>query len=260
MKANILLFTLFAVSWAAPQVRLGSTLVTGLHLPLLQQDFFAGIPFAEVPVGKLRLQPPILKTQLGGRQFNATRFGFACIQPGLPAELMSEDCLTINVLRPSGLSPNTKLPVLFWTYGGGFDRGSSAAFNGSAIVAQSTTRGTPIIYVNFNYRLGPLGFPQGGEAKKRGSLNLAIRDQITALEWVQQNIGHFGGDSRKVTVSGESAGAIMTAILFLGHQVERFARAAIFESGSAATSLAYDATLHEIDWQNFVRGVPSRKH
>ena len=86
------------------------------------------MPFAEAPIGKLRLQPSILKTQLGVRQFNATRFGFACIQPvrsffdvhcqfpslskGLPTELMSEDCLTINVLRPSGISSNTKLPVV----------------------------------------------------------------------------------------------------------------------------------------------------
>ena len=100
--------------------------ICALNNLLLTRD--PGIPFAEVPIGKLRLQPPILKTQLGGRQFNATRFGFACIQPvrpffdvncqflnlakGLPAELMSEDCLTINVLRPSGLSPNAKLPVV----------------------------------------------------------------------------------------------------------------------------------------------------
>jgi hypothetical protein len=88
-------------SWAVPHVHLGSTLVTGSHLPLLQQDLFAGsntsyiyalssltcdagIPFAEAPVGKLRLQPPVLKIQLGVRQFNATHFGFACLQPVRP--------------------------------------------------------------------------------------------------------------------------------------------------------------------------------
>ena len=111
----------------------------------------------------------------------------------------SEDCLTINVFRPSGLKSNAKLPVvscpfsrpfsssnklsfqLFWTYGGGFDAGASSLYNGSGIVGQSVARvcclylsasrrlvdlsfkGTPLIYVNFNYRLGPLGFPQGQE-------------------------------------------------------------------------------------------------
>jgi carboxylesterase type B len=59
-------------------------------------------------------------------------------------------------------------------------------------------QGTPVIYVDFNYRLGPLGFPQGQEADNRGALNLGIKAQLAALEWVQLNIGTFGGDRRKV--------------------------------------------------------------
>ncbi len=62
-------------------------------------------------------------------------------------------------------------------------------------------KGTPIIYVNYNYRLGPLGFPQGQEADNRGQLNLGVRDVLTALEWVQQNIGLFGGDKTKARTS-----------------------------------------------------------
>ena len=59
-------------------------------------------------------------------------------------------------------------------------------------------QGTPILLVSINYRLGPLGFPQGPEAVERGVLNLGLRDQRIALQWVQQNIASFGGDPRKV--------------------------------------------------------------
>ncbi|KAF7343272.1 Carboxylic ester hydrolase [Mycena venus] len=180
-----------------------------------------------------------------------------CKRHGLALTQMSEDCLTINVLRPAGIPSNAKLPVMFWTYGGGFDEGFSMMYNGSAIVAQSAARGTPIIYVNFNYRLGPLGFPQGQEADNRGALNLALKDQLTALEWVQLHIETFGGDKSKVTVFGESAGSIMTSILFLNSPLASLARAAIFESGSQATSALFTSERREPAWQNFVSAVPS---
>ncbi|KDR76954.1 hypothetical protein GALMADRAFT_420780 [Galerina marginata CBS 339.88] len=242
---------------AAPQVKLGKTTLVGRDITLLGLDFFGGIPFAEPPLGNLRLKPPVLKTHLNVSTFDASNFGKGCLQQGGSLAIFSEDCLTINVYRPSGIKSDAKLPILFWTYGGGFDAGESAIYNGSAIVAQSVARGTPLIYVNYNYRLGPLGFPQGQESDNRHALNLALKDQLAALEWVQANIETFGGDKSKVTVFGESAGAIMTAVLFLNSPLEKLARAAIFESGSAATSLEFNAARREVDWQNFVAGVPS---
>ncbi|KAJ7450829.1 extracellular triacylglycerol lipase precursor [Mycena latifolia] len=242
---------------ASPTIRLGQTTLVGLGLPTLQQELFAGIPFAEPPLGSLRLKPPVLKTSLEGGTFNASAFGPACLQTGLPLSAMSEDCLTINVLRPAGIPANAKLPVMFWTYGGGFEGGFSMMYNGSAIVGQSALRGTPVIYVNFNYRLGPLGFPQGQEADNRGSLNLALKDQLTALEWVQLHIGTFGGDKDKVTVFGESAGSIMTSILFLNSPITSLARAAIFESGSQATAALFTSERREAAWETFVGGVAS---
>jgi len=241
---------------ASPEVQLGKTTLIGRDVTLLQQDFFGGIPFAEPPLGDLRLQLPVLQTSLNTTTFDASNFGLSCLQSGIPVSLISEDCLTINVFRPSGTTSNASLPVMFWTYGGGFQAGTSAEFNASAIVAQSVARGTPIVYVNFNYRLGPLGFPQGQESADRKVLNLAQHDQIAALTWVQENIGAFGGDKNKVTVFGESAGAIMTAVQFLNPDFSKFARAAIFESGSAATALTFDAQHRQIDWDNFVSGVP----
>ncbi|KAJ7766333.1 extracellular triacylglycerol lipase precursor [Mycena maculata] len=241
----------------SPTIQLGKTTLVGLDIPTFVQDLFAGIPFAEPPLGSLRLKPPVLKTSLDAGTFNATTFSPACLQTDLPLDAISEDCLTINVLRPTGTPTDAKLPVMFWTYGGGFDEGLSEIYNGSGIVAQSVLRGTPLIYVNFNYRLGPLGFPQGQEADNRGALNLALKDQIAALQWVQSNIGTFGGDPDKVTVFGESAGAIMTSILFLNSPLTRLARAAIFESGSQASAAVFTPERREVDWQNFVGGVPS---
>ncbi|KAF8909723.1 esterase 1 [Gymnopilus junonius] len=225
--------------------------------PTFGLDFFGAIPFAEPPLGELRLKPPVLKTQLDVETFDASSFGKGCFQLGGTATTFTEDCLTINVFRPSGISSNAKLPVVRVTlfssatsYGGGFQDGEASIFNASALVAQSIVRGTPIVYVNFNYRLGPLGFPQGQEAENRGALNLGLKDQLTALDWVQANIANLAG-------TNPSAGAIMTAVLFLNSPIEKLARAAIFESGSAATAPIFPAAQRENDWQLFVEGVPS---
>jgi carboxylesterase type B len=242
---------------AAPTIQLGKTTLTGRAIPTLDQEFFGAIPYAEPPLGNLRFSPPVLKATPDSTTLDASEFGLACLQTDLPLTAMSEDCLTINVLRPAGISPSANLPVMFWTYGGGFDEGEASIYNGSAIVAQSIVRGTPIIYVNFNYRLGPLGFPQGQEADNRGALNLGLKDQLAALQWVQLNIGTFGGDKTKVTVFGESAGAIMTSILFLNSPLSSLARAAIFESGSQASSELFTPERNQADWNNFVNSVPS---
>ncbi|KAF8212696.1 esterase 1 [Mycena galopus ATCC 62051] len=254
--ALLLIVASFVCSHASPTVRLGNTTLTGRAIRT-DQEFFGAIPYTEPPLGTLRFAPPVPKMRLDSPTFDASDYGPACLQTNLPLNQMSEDCLTINVLRPAGIRANAKLPVMFWTYGGGFYEGSSAFYNGSAIVAQSLARGTPIIYVNFNYRLGPLGFPQGQEADNRGSLNLGVKDQIAALQWVQLNIGSFGGDKNQVTAFGQSAGSIMTSILFLNSSIVGLARAAIFESGSQATSALFTPERHEVDWQNFVSGVPS---
>lgn len=87
-------------------------------------------------------------------------------------------------------------------------------------------QGSPIVYVNLNYRLGPLGFPQGQEATARGALNLGNKDVLAALTWVQSNIGAFGGDKDKVTIFGESAGAIVNAEILLNASFD-LARAAV---------------------------------
>ncbi|KAJ7225244.1 esterase 1 [Mycena haematopus] len=257
------LISRFVSTNASPTLQLGKTTLAGREIASLQQEFFGNIPYAEPPLAGLRFRAPVLKRSLNPGYFNATEYGPACLQvttvcPGLARNQMSEDCLTINVLRPKGTSANSRLPVMFWTYGGGFVGGQSSTSNSSLIVAQSVARGTPIIFVNFNYRLGPLGFPQGQEAGNKGAVNLGIKDQIAALQWVQMHIESFGGDKNKVTLFGQSAGSVMMSILFLNPPiVGHLARGAIFESGYQGTAALFTPARNEADWETFVSGVPS---
>lgn len=123
---------------------------------------------------------------------------------------MSEDCLYINVVRPAGIDPAAQLPVAVWIHGGGLSMGGSAdrRYNLSFIVQNSVDLGTPIIAVSFNYRLAVFGFISGPEVQAAGATNLGFRDQRLALRWIKENIAAFGGSPEKVTLWGESAGAI----------------------------------------------------
>lgn len=95
---------------------------------------------------------------------------------------------------------------------GAFVSGSTLPFDGSAIIAQSLATYSPVIVVTLNYRLGPWGFLAGKEAAEEGASVLGLQDQLLALKWVQQHISSFGGNPEKVTVMGESAGAISIAL------------------------------------------------
>ncbi|KAF5361721.1 hypothetical protein D9758_007283 [Tetrapyrgos nigripes] len=269
----VLLISALSVVFAAPEVKIGRTTIVGRDIPSLQQEFFGGlvhflhnsphsiadtaipaIPFAKPPVGSLRLKPPVFKDTYDEDTLNATQFGIACLQFNTTLEESSEDCLTLNIYRPAALPPNASLPVLVWVYGGGFDRRvdkGTSAMDASAIVGRSVQRGTPIIYVSFNYRLGPLGFPQGREAEEKGALNLALKDELLALEWVNKHIDKFGGNKDKVTVGGVSSGAIMTAILFMHSSLEKIS------PRRTATPLTHRASFRQHSWDQFVSSVPT---
>ncbi|RXW15273.1 hypothetical protein EST38_g10582 [Candolleomyces aberdarensis] len=256
LTSPFLLLSLLTYVHAVTELKLGRTTLSGRDVSP-RVEFYGGIPFAEPPVGARRLRPTVLKTLLNAGRFDASQYGKACVQPMADPSTLSEDCLTINIHRPKGLKSSAKLPVLFWTYGGAFIIGSSNTYNGSEIVERSVARGTPLIFVNFNYRLGPLGFPQGQEADNQRSLNLGVLDQMAALEWVQENIGSFGGDKKKVTIFGESAGSILTGLLYMNPELERWARGAIMESGSSNSVPAFRARRNEPSWQHFVGNVTS---
>ncbi|EJD02496.1 esterase 1 [Fomitiporia mediterranea MF3/22] len=253
-----LVLILSGCSYALPEVQIYNTTISGRSVPELQEEFFGNIPFAEPPVGELRFAPPVNKLDPGVASLNATQYGAACAQLagfGSNSSLV-EDCLTLNILRPANVNSSTNpVPVLLWVYGGAFQNGQAYTYDGSLLVAQSVERGTPIVYVSVNYRVGPFGYPQGHEAEAQGALNLGHKDVVSALTWVQQNIAAFGGDENQITVAGVSAGAVILSHLTLDPQFN-LARAAIFESGSPATVSVTNATAREQAWQTLVANVP----
>ncbi|KAF8154970.1 carotenoid ester lipase precursor [Crassisporium funariophilum] len=208
---------------------------------------FLGIPFAAPPVGNLRFAPPQAPLSFKGVR-PATSFGAACFQQSttLPSILggagttatgisvVSEDCLFINVVKPANVPAGQKLPVLMWIYGGGFEDGDTSTNPGDTVVARSIALNEPVIYVSANYRVSALGFLGGSEVKAAGIGNAGLRDQRFAMEWIQRNIAAFGGDSQKVTIWGESAGAISVGLHLVvnnGNPTGLF-HGAFMESGS----------------------------
>ncbi|PIL29438.1 hypothetical protein GSI_08380 [Ganoderma sinense ZZ0214-1] len=238
----------------APTVRLDDATVIGFTEGT--STSFLGVPFAQPPVGKLRLQLPQPIARYTGI-INATTFANQCIQqtmvpPTIPSNLppeipafvapiaealdvpQSEDCLNINVIVPAGTRPGAGLPVAAWIYGGGFQVGSNAVRPGAVVVNRSIELGQPVIFVSMNYRLSAFGFLGGSEIQKAGLGNLGLQDQREALRWVQRHISAFGGDPNKVTIWGESAGSHSVAFQMItnGGNTEGLFRAGWMESGT----------------------------
>ncbi|CAE6518772.1 unnamed protein product [Rhizoctonia solani] len=186
-------------------------------------DYFYGIPFGQAPIGALRFKPPVAWTPTGPKTVvNATVLGTSCEQGNeRGVENVSEDCLNLNIWRPSNISD--KIPVMVWIC--------------ENLVQTSIELNKPVIYVSINYRTGIYGFPPGQEAAAYGALNLGLKDQRLALEWIQKNIGYFGGDPTKVTLFGNSAGAVSTShqSMYKGGDIGGVFRAMILESGSPST-------------------------
>jgi len=195
---------------------------------------FLGVPYAQPPVGDLRLRQAVsLNASFGTLQ--ATMFGYSCHGRG-PNGNSSEDCLTLNIWRPCGL-PSAPLPVMVWLYGGGLAAGSASQplFDGTNLVRISTEIGKPVLLVSLNYRLAGLGFLAARQMAELGLLNLGMLDQRLALAWVRDNARAFGGDPAKVTLFGESAGAvsIYSHMAAYGGRDDGLFRAAILQSGGA---------------------------
>jgi para-nitrobenzyl esterase len=193
---------------------------------------FIGIRYAQAPVGPLRLRPPVAAPPWSG-VLEAVTQPDRSIQPATmlapPGEPESEDCLALNVWTPD---PAASLPVMVWIHGGSFTTGSGSLswYDGARLASRG------VVVVTVNYRLGALGFLHleaiGGDAWA-GSANLGLLDQTLALEWVRDHIGAFGGDASRVTLFGESAGAMsVSAHLGLPASDGLFHRA-VAQSGAA---------------------------
>lgn len=145
-----------------------------------------------------------------------------------------EDCLVLNIWAPEDAGAALK-PVLVSIHGGAFMVGHGMMTDGTALACDGD-----VVVVSINYRLGVLGFVNFGEALGLPSMpsNLGLRDQIAALEWIRDNIAAFGGDPRRVTINGESAGSIAVGLLMLAPKAWPLFHGAIMQSG--AINLIHD--------------------
>jgi para-nitrobenzyl esterase len=188
---------------------------------------YRGIPFAAPPVGDLRWRAPQPAAKWDGVR-QATQFAPIPVQ----GEKGSEDCLYLNVWTPAK-SATERLPVMVWIYGGGFAGGSTSDpwYSGEKLAKKG------VVVVNIAYRVGPLGFlahPElSAETPNHVSGNYGILDQIAGLQWVKKNIAAFGGDPKKVTIFGESAGAISVSILCASPLAKGLFQGAISQSGGS---------------------------
>ncbi|TKA57026.1 hypothetical protein B0A49_09733, partial [Cryomyces minteri] len=219
----------------------------GVHSSSYNQDFFLGIPFAQPPLGELRFTNPQSLNQSWANAVPATQYAKECVGYGgdqIGYEV-SEDCLYLNVIRPSGYE-NQDLPVAVWIHGGGFYQGGTPdrRYNLSFIVENSVQIGKPIIGVSIAYRLNAWGFLNSNEVKGSGQTNIGLRDQRLALHWIQENIKAFGGAPEKVAIWGESAGAASVGFQLTAYngRDDKLFRAGIMESGNPVAYGALNGT------------------
>ena len=239
---SILLFTYLPDS-ASAQTKVktangaveGATDNTGLRI-------FKGLPFAAPPVGQFRWQPPQPVKGWKGT-YKADRFGPRCMQRPIFSDMvfrsngMSEDCLYLNVWTPAK-SAKDKLPVLVYFYGGGFNAGdgSEPRYEGASMARKG------IVALTVNYRLDVFGFFAHPELTRsspdHASGNYGLLDQSAALQWVKQNIAAFGGDPKRVTIAGESAGSVSVSAQMCSPLSKSLIAGAIGESGSLLGTLS----------------------
>ena len=201
---------------------------------------FLGIPFAAPPVGAMRWRAPQPPASWKGVRAG-DRFGASCMQDEAGSRLpwtvefmtqgaISEDCLYVNVWTTDP-SPHARRAVMVWIYGGGFGEGSSAIslYDGAQLARQG------VVLVSFNYRVGPFGFlahpALSAESAEFHSGNYGLLDQIAALQWVKRNIAGFGGDPARVTIFGQSAGAMSVKLLMESPLASGLFARAIAQSG-----------------------------
>lgn len=242
--AQSLVATLFFSSaWGAvngPQVNIQSGAIEG-RLGKYKTEAFFGIPYAAPPVGNLRWKAPRPPTSWQG-VYSAKKLPPACPQMGnffahVPSSQFekpvgNEDCLYLNIWKPTQIQNAGKLPVVFWIHGGSNFKGTSSdpMYDGAYLAAHSN-----VVFVSLNYRLGMLGamasdiVNQGSELDKSG--NYVTLDLIQGLKWVRDNVESFGGDPDNITIMGQSAGCMNVWGLLQSPLSENLFHKAVCSSG-----------------------------
>ncbi|OJJ66083.1 hypothetical protein ASPBRDRAFT_189338 [Aspergillus brasiliensis CBS 101740] len=264
--------------------------VIGRKSPISGIEEFRGIPYGTVPA---RWQHAVLRDRLPQDEFDATRNGPRCPQPqepnntdefqshlDFPADVTESefDCLNLFITRPSasaltaaGFDAQTvKLPVYVYIHGGAysFGAGTDPIWDPARLVKKSIELGTPMIVATINYRLNMFGFAASSEIiqaqpdGQRKGCNFGLSDQRTAIRWVRQNIGAFGGDATQITVGGQSAGGssshahVLEAILGKG---EPLVQRGIIQSGTLGVLGPISMDVSEARWKAFCEyaGAPT---
>lgn len=239
LSIALLAATPFAATLAqatAPRAQTANGTVVGVTLPSGVKAF-RGLPFAAPPVRENRWRPPQpVKSWTGVRM--ADRFADQCMQARVFGDMMfrnsgnSEDCLYLNVWMPPNATASSAMPVLVYYFGGGFvaGDGSEPRYDGESMAKRG------IVVVTTSYRLGVFGFfshPElTAESPHHASGNYTLMDQAAALHWVRDNIARFGGDPKRVTIAGESAGSFAVSAQMASPLARDLIAGAIGESGA----------------------------
>lgn len=217
-----------------PRVKVANGTLEGVNVSGIRT--FKGVPYAAPPVGVLRWREPQPAQNWTGVR-KADKFGPRAMQLPLFGDMnfrsngVSEDCLYLNIWTPAKTG-NEHLPVLVYFYGGGLlaGDGSEPRYDGESMARRG------IVSVTVNYRLTVFGFFSHPELTKesphQASGNQGLLDQAAALQWVQQNIAGFGGDPKRVTIAGESAGSFSVSAQMASPLSKKAINGAIGESGS----------------------------
>ena len=196
-------------------------------------DRFLGLPYAKPPIKARRFKPPVAAGKWTSTR-DATRQAPACTQfepTGVREnQATSEDCLYLDLYRPSTAKRTSKLPVIVFLHGGGYTQGTGVIYGGQTMAALTNT-----IFISINYRLGAFGYlalPQLDAETPAGSGTWGLMDQLEALKWVRREVAAYGGDPDLVTIAGQSAGAGSVCGLLTSPAAKGYFERAIIESGS----------------------------
>ncbi|KAK1221636.1 hypothetical protein PQX77_015551 [Marasmius sp. AFHP31] len=258
----------------APIADLGYARYQGAFNETTNVTTFFGIRYAAAPIGDLRWRAPSPPPNVADIQQADTEpprcfqshFGASPTNPFPPAEGRSdlakrepsgtsEDCLFLDVYYPGDSVPAEKLPVIVWIHGGGYILGSASGYYGGDLISQSNGG---IVVVTIQYRLGAFGFLAGNEVHADGALNAGLLDQDFALRWVNKHISKFGGDPKRVTIWGESAGGgsvLQHVIAEDGQTSPQLFRGAIASSTFFPSQYAYNDTIPQALYNQVVDAV-----